>query len=115
MDNIDGGILAALGLKLVNLLVACVTSFVSLRFFDGLNTRDRWITFVGGVAIAAWGAAPLREYFELKPGVEVGIVVLLGLFGMSIASEVVKLVRDTDWIALIRNLRGGGGGGDSKP
>lgn len=101
METGDSGVLALVGLKLVNCVVAAVTSFVALRFFDGLGTRDRWYTFVGGWAIAAWGAAPLCDYLELKKGVEVGMVIVLGLFGMALASEMIKLIRDTKWKELV--------------
>jgi hypothetical protein len=109
MEDADKWLGAILGLKLVNAVVAAVTSFAALKFFDGMPSKDRWMTFVGGWATAAWGAPPLREVLELKPGVEVGIVILLGLFGMALASEAIKLVRTTDWIGLVKSLRGGGG------
>lgn len=112
MDDIDK-VLAAFGLKLVNSVVAAVCSFASLRFFDGLNSRDRWMTAIGGWAIAAWGAGPLREYFDLKPGVEVGLVILLAMFGMAAAAELIKLLRDAPWkefIPWLRNKKNGNGG-----
>lgn len=102
--------LALLGLKLVNTVVGAVLSFASLRFFDGLSRRDRWMTFVGGWAAAAWGAAPLREFFELRPGVEIGLVILLATFGMALASEAIRFIRTTDWSGLLSIFRRGGGG-----
>lgn len=104
-------VLAAFGLKLVNAVVAAVGSFVSLRFFDGLTFMNKWTTFIGGWALAAWGAPPLREYLEAPPKVELLFVLLLAFFGMSVASEMVKLLRDTDWrgiIASFVNRKGGG-------
>lgn len=109
MTDVDGA-LGALGLTLKNLVVASVMSFVALRFFDGLSTMDRWYTFVGGVAIAAWGAAPLREYLELKATLDIGIVIILALFGMAFASEMIKLLRSTDWRGLIERFKPKGGG-----
>lgn len=103
LDNGDG-VLAALGLKLINLFAGAITSFVSLRFFDGLSVREKWTTFLGGWAIAAWGASPTTQYFDLKPGVEVGIALVLGLFGMSLSAAVVKLLKETDWGGLIKTI-----------
>jgi hypothetical protein len=99
MDWIDTvqATLAALGLKLLNVVVAAVGSFVSMRFFDGMSLKDKWLTFLGGWMIAAWGAAPLREWLEQKPSIEIGFVILLSLFGMALTAEVIKVIKDTDW------------------
>lgn len=106
-DVVDGAqtALGALGLKFINVVVGACSSFAGLNFWKGLETRkERWTTFLSGWAIAAWGAAPLREYLELKPGVEVGVVILLGLFGMAAGAEVVKVIRDTPWKELVTNF-----------
>jgi hypothetical protein len=79
-----------------------VASFVALRFFEGLGVWEKWTTFLGGWALAAWGGPPLAAYLELKPSIEIGIVLLMGLFGMAIAAEAVRLIRDTDWRGLPR-------------
>lgn len=104
--------LAAVGLKLVNAVVAAFGSFVSLRFFNNISTMDRWSIALGGWAIAAWGAGPLREYLEQKPSIEIGFVILLSLFGMALTSEIIKGMRETNWAELIKsiiNWRKGGG------
>ena len=93
--------LAVLGLTLKNCAAGAVASFAALRFFEGLGVRDKWITFLGGWALAAWGGPPLREYLELKASIEVGVVLIMGLFGMAIAAELVRLLRDTDWRGLV--------------
>lgn len=100
----SNGLLAALGLKLANVLAGALTSFASLRFFDGLQVWEKWTTFVGGWAIAAWGAAPVTEYFELKPRLEIGMALVLGLFGMSLTAAVVKLIKETDWGGIVRSI-----------
>lgn len=98
-------VLAALGLKLVNLIAGAGTSFVAMQLWVGLNTRkERWATFLGGWMLAAWGGQPLREWLDLRPSMEVGVVLLLGLFGMALAAEVVKLVRDTPWRELLQTF-----------
>lgn len=105
--------LAAVGLKLVNVVVGAVGSFVSMRFFDGMSTKDKWLTFLGGWFIAAWGAAPLREWLEAKPGIEIGFVILLSLFGMALTSELIKAIRSIVWKDvfdfILRRKTGGGG------
>jgi hypothetical protein len=91
-------ILAALGLKMVNVVVAAGAAFVAMQLWKGLETKkERWATFGGGWMVAAWGGPPLTEYMELKASMEVGMVLLLGLFGMALAAEVWKFLRDTDW------------------
>ena len=102
--QIDGteGWLVVLGLKLVNVVVGAITSFVALRFFKDLNLFERWTTFLGGWAIAAWGGAPLTEVMELSPKVEIGIVILCGLFGMAVAAQIIKVLKDTDWPGLVK-------------
>lgn len=96
--------LAALGLKLVNVVVGAGTSFISLRFFNDMSTTDKWFTFFGGWIIAVWGAEPLREYLQQKPNLEVGFVILLGLFGMAVSAEVIKIVRETDWRGILKGI-----------
>lgn len=94
------GLLAALGLKLVNVLVGAISSFCALRFFDGLGIFDKWVTFVGGWAVAAWGASPLAEYIGIGPKVEIGLVLLLGFFGMATAAELIRVIRSLNWEAI---------------
>lgn len=111
------GSLVALGLSLKNLVVGAVTSFVSLRFFDGdrqpdgtmrpMTKMQRWTTFIGGWALAAWGGPPLNSWLELSPKVEVGIVLLLGMFGMAAATETYRFIRDTDWKSVLPFRKGG--------
>jgi|SRR6266850_7024898 len=103
--------LGVVGLKLVNTVVAACASFVSLRFFDGLSTVDRWTTFLGGWALAAWGAEPLNVYMGLAAKVEVGLVILIGLFGIAASAEVMKFLRTADWAAILDAIRGRKPGG----
>jgi hypothetical protein len=50
---------------------------------------------------------------EVKPSIEIGVVLVLGLFGMAVAAELMKLVHSTDWKTLLLSVfrRGGGTGG----
>lgn len=104
-------VLGIFGLKLVNTIVAAIASFISLRFFDGLSTVDRWTTFFGGWALAAWGGEPLTVYMGLAAKVEVGLVILIGLFGIAASAEVMKFLRTADWVAILDAIRGRKTGG----
>lgn len=112
VDSVDGA-LGTLGLTLKNLLAGAVASFVALRFFEGISAWEKWTTFLGGWAVAAWGGPPLAAYLELNAKMEVGVVLLLGLFGMAVAAELIRLLRGIQWAglvdALLRRKSGGGG------
>jgi len=98
------GLLASLGLKLVNLIVGAIGSFVSLRFFDGLSTLNKWTTFVGGWSLAAWGGEPLTAVLGLTDKAVLLFVLLLSFFGMALVAEVIKLIKCTDWGGLLREI-----------
>jgi hypothetical protein len=102
--------LAALGLKFVNVVAGAVSSFVTLRFFDGLTTGAKWSTFLGGWAVAAWGAPPIRDYLDAPPKIEILFVLLLGFFGMSIIAEAIRWIREGHLIAFIDRVVGRKGG-----
>lgn len=93
--------LGALGLTLKNSAAGAVASFAALRFFEGLGVWEKWTTFIGGWALAAWGGPPVAAYLELKASIEIGIVLLMGLFGMAAAAEAMRLIRETDWKKLV--------------
>jgi predicted membrane channel-forming protein YqfA (hemolysin III family) len=96
--------LAAVGLKIGNLLAGAITSFAALRFFGGLHIWEKWLTFIGGWALAAFGAPPVTELFELRPKLEVGIALLLGMFGMALTAAIMTLIKDTLWVELFRSV-----------
>ena len=120
VDSVDGA-LGALGLSIKNMLAGAVSSFVSLRFLQGEIQKDgtirpvhwlqKWTTFLGGWALAAWGGPPLNAYLELKPGIEIGVVLVLGLFGMAVAAEIIKFIRERGWESVIAAFRGRSSGG----
>ena len=107
MDWIEA-LFTALGLKFKVVVAGAIAAFVSLRFFEGLNAWERWTTFLGGWAMAAYLSEPLTVYLELPEKVDVGLSLAIGLFGMSIAAAVVKVVRETDWIGMLKRKTGGG-------
>jgi hypothetical protein len=110
------GVLSMLGLKLQSLIAGAFGAFISLRFFEGLSTWEKWVTFVGGWAAASWLAEPTAAYLDLEHrSMETGLSLLIGMFGMSLAAAVIRVVRDTNWTDVVRGFidRRGGGGGSS--
>lgn len=89
-------VLAAAGLKLTTVIGGAVGSFISLNFFEGVPVVKRWSIFVSGTLLASFLAGPLLKFLELRPEIEVGIAVLLGLFGMSLAAQLMKI----EWIVV---------------
>lgn len=98
---------AVAGLTLKGLLAGAIGSFISLRFFDGLSTWERWTTFMGGWAVASYGGPAVTALLSLSPRSDLFMTLLLGMFGMSIAAAVIKVIRDTDWKAIVRGKFGG--------
>ena len=107
METIDA-VLAAIGITLKNALAGAIGSLVSMRFFPGLTTIESWGTFGGGWALAVYLAQPVTLFFELKPAVETGISLLIGLFGMAVVAATIRTVKDTDWSGIIKGKLGGG-------
>jgi len=100
---------AVLGLKVQVVFAGAVGALISLRFFDGLATSERWFTFVSGWALASYLAGPLTAFFELTHStMETGISMLVGLFGMSLVAAVIKTIRETDWAGIVKRKTGGG-------
>ena len=106
--------LSTVGLGLKEMIAGAIGAFVSLNFFNGLRPWEKWTTFFGGWALAAWGSGPITAIFELRAGISTGVALLLGLFGMSLAAKIISTVRDTDWVGftktIVKTFRGGGGG-----
>jgi hypothetical protein len=115
MDYLEafGAILLALGLKIKIVIASAFGAFISLRFFEGLGIYERWITFVGGVAIGSYASEPLARAVEsAAEPVHQGLALGLGLFGMAIAAAVIKVIRETNWTTIVSsivNFRAGGG------
>jgi len=112
-------ILMAMGLSLKNVLAAAVGAFISLRFFEGVTGWERWTTFISGTALGAWLSAPIIIFFEQKPSLEVGLALMLGLFGLAIAAKLWQIVRETVWVEflfrMINVVRGRNGNGTPPP
>jgi ACR3 family arsenite efflux pump ArsB len=105
------GALGLIGVTLKTLIASAIGAFVSLRFFDGLKPVEKWTTFLGGWGMAAYAAAPLTTYFELSKVTETGIALAVGLFGMSISAALIKVIKETNWGALVSSFLSKKGGG----
>ena len=114
MDWIEASLIA-LGLKLKVVIAGAMGSFISLRFFDDLKIWERWTTFMGGWAIASWWAEGVSYFLEVKqPTLESGIALGLGLFGMALAAAIIKVIKETEWKDIIKNILGFRFGGKDK-
>lgn len=108
----DGGLWAAVGLKLSTVIAGAVGSFISMRFFEGLGLAERWSTVLCGWGLASFSAAPITGFFELKGAAsETGIALFVGMFGMSIAAAVIRVIRETNWTELVTSILRRKGGG----
>lgn len=95
--------LASVGLTLKGILVGAVSAFIAMRIWSGLDrTVDRWGTFFGGWAMAAWIGEPLRVWLELSTGVGTLIIFIVGLFGMALTTEIIKALRNTNWSEMLK-------------
>lgn len=92
------GGLAALKIELSVLVASTVGGFVSLRFFEGLTTKQKWAIVLAGGAMGTYGTGLVMELLKLQTGtrVDVGIGLFLGIFGMAFASAVVKALQGVD-------------------
>lgn len=109
-ESIDAALSAA-GVTFKTLIASAIGAFISLRFFEGLKPMEKWTTFLGGWGMAAYAAAPLTIYFELSKVTETGIALAVGLFGMSISAAVIKVIKETNWGALVSSFLSKKGGG----
>ena len=102
-----GTALAAAGIKLGVLLSSTIGGVLSLRFFEGelqadgtcipLPTRQKWFIAVAGAAMGVYLSGFTVEFFALtdKTGkIEVGLGLVIAVFGMSLASAVVRALKD---------------------
>lgn len=112
LDGVIAG-LAAAGIKVGVLVSSAIGGFLSLRFFEGeqlpdgtckpLPVRQKWAIAGGGTAMGVYLSGLSVEIFELtdKSGrVEVGLGVLIAVFGMSLASAVIEALKGIDFKAI---------------
>lgn len=102
-----GAALAALGIKIGVLASSAIGGFLSLRFFEGeqladgtcrpMPVKQKWFVAVSGAALGVYMSGFTVEFFGLtdKTGkIEVGLGLLIAVFGMSLASAVVRALKD---------------------
>jgi hypothetical protein len=95
-------------------------AFISLSFFeekkaDGtkvpLPIGRKWTIFVSGTFIGIFSAPAVVSLFEvsekLASRMETFAGLLLACFGMAVVSAGFKVIRETDWSAIIRGKFGG--------
>lgn len=109
-------VLAALGIKLGVLVSSSVGGFLSLRFFDGapgpdgttvpVPTRQKWIIAFSGGAMGVFLSGAAVELFDLPNAsgrVEIGLGVVIALFGMAVAAKFIEAIRQTDFAAVFQS------------
>jgi len=101
-------ILAALGIKNASTLVAgAVGGIVSLRHYTDLTMGGKCAVLVSSMAIANYATLPIAHWFGGQAlEFQEGIAWCLGLFGLSMVSAVLGLIKSTDW-DVVRTFFGG--------
>lgn len=111
MDSLDA-LITALGLKVKVVIASAMGAFISLRFFDGLNWWERWTTFLGGCALGSWCTSLVINALGVSERLEAPAAIIVGVFGMAVVSAIIKVIKDTDWIGVMKSVLGGKFGGD---
>lgn len=103
------GAAATLGLK-PSFLAGVFGAVVSLRFVPDMKTTGQRLSMVLSGALVAGYTAPLTvALFEVKgQGAEASLSFLIGLFGMSLAAAVIKMINDGAFGELVKSKLGGG-------
>lgn len=92
-----GAFLSAAGIKLAALIGGFFGAMVSLKFIDGLGSKQRASTVLAGTLVSAYVTPVILSYLEMSPKLEGGIAFLCGLFGMSFTGAVIKAM--PEWVA----------------
>lgn len=111
--------LAAIGIKLGVLIAAGIGGFCSLNFFEGtpqpdgtvkpLSCRQKWGIAFTGCALGTYAAGPIIELSQIVTKgdkVEIALGLVLAIFGMSVAAQVIKMIREfpvTDFINYVKS------------
>ncbi|WP_322009245.1 hypothetical protein [Paraburkholderia sp. J12] len=90
-------------------IAAMFGAVVALPFHDELKTKRGFAMFVfTGVVCGYFLTVPIMRYFHLNPDSAGGVGFLMGAFGGSMISAVLRAIRTADLWALIRARFGGG-------
>jgi hypothetical protein len=77
------------------LVAGALGAVVGLAFAPGDTWRERAFNVLCGALSAYYIAPALAEWLRIEPaGIKASAAFGIGLFGMSIASEIVKFIRD---------------------
>jgi len=96
---------ASIGVTGKNLLGAAVGAFISMNFMDDLSLKHRWTTAISGWLLGAYGGAPLAEWLGIVSAqITMGLCLGVALFGMAVTSAIIKLIRETAWSDLLRQV-----------
>jgi len=103
-------VLAAFGIKNLSALIAgAIGGAVSLRHYTDLTMKGKCAVLASSMAIANYGTLPVAHWFGGRAlDHQEAIAWCLGLFGLSMVSAVIGLIKSTDWDT-VRGFFGGGG------
>lgn len=100
-------LLSALGIKIAVLIASTIGGCMSLNFFEGvpqpdgsvkrLACKEKWSIAMSGAAIGVYLSGPALDLMQLtvkSERVEIGLGLILALFGMSLAAQIIRTIRD---------------------
>lgn len=108
--------LASMGIKFGVAMASCAGGFISLNFFDGTPQHDgtvkpltcvqRWGIAVTGMCLGTFLAGPVIDFSGITvkgDRVEMGLGMVIGLFGMAVAAQVIKAIRELPLIDFLKS------------
>ncbi|WP_080406738.1 MFS transporter [Burkholderia ubonensis] len=91
-------------------VAALFGSMVAVPFHDELKTKRGFAVFVfTGVVCGYFLTVPTIRYFHINQDSAGGVGFLLGAFGGSLISAVLRAIKEADLWALVKSRFGGGG------
>lgn len=89
-------------------IAALFGAVVALPFHDELKTRNGFAMFIfTGVACGYFLTVPVMGYFHMNPESAGGVGFLLGAFGGSMLSAIIRFAKEADLWQLVRDRFGG--------
>jgi hypothetical protein len=101
-DNING-IAEAIGVKVSTVIAGSFGAAVSMAVIKG-PIWYRFCLLLGGVATAAYVTPLISHIFDLI-NAESAIGFLVGMFGMSVTSAIIRTIQDVNFETLSEQLR----------
>ncbi|WP_296652842.1 hypothetical protein [Paraburkholderia sp.] len=91
-------------------IAALFGAVVAVPFHDDLKTKRGFAMFVfTGVTCGYFLTVPVMRYFHINPESAGGVGFLVGAFGGSMLSAVIRAIKEADLWQLVRSRFGGGG------